>query len=356
MLSIRRFRACLFIVIAILVSMAGRAVGFTIDQEVRMGVETAREVEKEMPASKNETWQKDINEMGQRLVPYLNRKQIPYHFQIVQHDDELNAFALPGGYVYFTERMWRIMNPDERAAILAHEITHCDHRHAIDQMIKENQRAIWMLPLMVLSGGSAAGYLISIGNAVISQRYSRKMERDADESGLKLMKAAGFNPAGAVTSMKKLLSVESDNNRYEMSAMFASHPETKKRVDYLTSEALNLGAKPSELELKAVDDPACLGNVTKKLSEINMISARTNVSLAYGQKVLIKKLLWDDNAKALMPKTIAVATVLTPGKFPTLVFTTEGQYVFGDIMQGDGVYPDPASALQEPPIDTQKNP
>ncbi len=94
-----------------------------------------------MPPSKNQKWQDEIAALGNRLVPYVTRKEIPYHFNIVaDKDNTVNAFALPGGYVYFTEHMWLILTPDERAAVLAHEITHCDMRHGINEASNEQQR------------------------------------------------------------------------------------------------------------------------------------------------------------------------------------------------------------------------
>src|SRR5690349_17261537 len=102
---------------------AEAVLAFSVNQEIQLGKEVSLEVEKEMPLSKNEKWQKDVAEMGARFVPLVKRKEIPYQFHIVDAKDQINAFALPGGYVYFTERMWKIMTPDERAAVMAHEIT-----------------------------------------------------------------------------------------------------------------------------------------------------------------------------------------------------------------------------------------
>lgn len=295
-----------------------------------------------MPPSKNQKWQDDIAALGAKLVPFVNRKEIPYHFKVVSDKDStVNAFALPGGYVYFTEHMWLILTPDERAAVMAHEIVHCDLRHGIDESIKQQQRFLWTLPLIVL-GGAAGIDVWMAGNWAISARYSRKMERQADENGIALMKKAGLNPAGSVTSMKKLLSIQNDENRYEISSLWASHPDTQKRVDYLSQAAIGMGAKPSELELPSVDDPARLGNIVKKTPDLSVLYCRTSVPLAFGQKVVIKKQLWDEDKGELGPKTVAEATVLSPGKLPILVLTTtKTDQSFNDVMVGDGVYPAP---------------
>ena len=331
----------IFLVPALLAISVGSASAFSVEAEIRLGEELSHEVEQEMPLSKNEKWQRDIEEIGKRLVPYVKRKQIPYHFRVVEAEGKINAFALPGGYVYFTERMWQIMTPAERAGITAHEIVHCDQRHGVDQMLKAKQRALWALPLMLLGGGGGLGFAVMLGNTLISQRYSRKMERQADELGIKLLEDAGFDPSGAVTSMKKLLHIESSINRYEISNIFASHPDTNKRITYLAQAATSMGASASDLELRSVDDPARLGNVTGKIGQSNVLMARCSTPLDYGQKIVIKKMLWDDEVDALAPKTVARATVLSPGNFPNLILDVEEGYYVIDVMVGDGIYPAP---------------
>lgn len=347
---IRRWLISICLVIISHVLVCGAALAFSLQKEIDLGKEASKEVIKQMPLSKNEKWQQDITEMGKRFTSHIQRKQIPYEFHIVESKDEVNAFALPGGFVYFTERMWRIMTPDERAAIMAHEITHCDRRHGVDMMLKSQQRALWMLPVVILGAGTPGIAQAAMwGDVIISQRYSRKMEREADEMGVKLCAAAGYNPAAAVTAMKKLLYIESDENRYEFSAVFASHPETIKRIDYLKQNAAALGSSEKDMELKAVDDPARLGNITSRYRDLsNLASARTSVPLVYGQKVYIKKMLWDDEAQVLAPKTVAVAVVLTPGKLPILVIHAQNSYTTGDVMEGDGIYPIPQELTDAP--------
>lgn len=332
---------CGFVALAVLIACAGGASAYSVEQERRLGEEVSKQAESEMPLSENEQWRKDIAEMGKRFMPHISRKEFDYQFRIVapKDKDQVNAFAIPGGYIYFTERMWRILTPDERAAVMAHEITHCDRRHGVDMMLKSRQRALWLLPLIVLGGGTGLGYAAFWGEVLIAQRYSRKMEREADEYGIKLLAAAGYNPAAAVTSMKKLLYIESDHNRYEMSPVFASHPDTEKRIEYLSSAAIELGAKRDELELRMVDDPARIGNITSKVKDSNVVSARATIPLDHGQKVVVKKLLWDDEVQALAPRTVAVATVISPGRFPVLAVERQDGSSFGDVMPGDGIYP-----------------
>lgn len=324
-----------------LLLMAGSCWAVSVREEIKIGVETSKQVFKEMPLLKDQKQQDAIGALGQKLVPFVKRKDIPYHFAIVtDKDNSINAFALPGGYIFFTERMWKILTPDERAAVMAHEMTHCDLRHGINESIKQQQRLLWTLPLLVLGGGAGVEAWM-FGNMAVNARYSRINERQADEQGVQLLQKSGFSPAGAVTSMKKLLSIENDTNRYEVSSLFADHPDTQKRVNYLTQQAVALGATPGELELLADNDPSRLGNITKKVPDLSVLYARSSTPLVFGQKVVIKKMLWDEDKKALDPKMIAEATVLTPGKYPALVLSNYKDYNVSDVMVGDGVYPAP---------------
>jgi Zn-dependent protease with chaperone function len=339
-LSLRRVSSVVMVLVGLLV-VAGSCWAVSVKDEIKIGEDSSKEVLKEMPLLKDQKQQDAIGALGRKLVPFVKRKEIPYHFAIVtDKENSINAFALPGGYVFFTERMWRILTPDERAAVMAHEMTHCDLRHGINQSIKEQQRMLWTLPLLVIGGGAGAEAWM-FGNMAVNARYSRVAEREADEGGIQLTMKAGFSPAGAVTSMKKLLSIENDTNRYEVSALFADHPDTQKRVDYLTQQAVALGAKPAELELLADDDPSRLGNIFKKVPDLSVLYARSATPLEFGQKVVIKKMLWDEDKQALGPKVIAEATVLTPGRFPTLVLSNYKDYYISDVMVGDGVYPAP---------------
>jgi predicted Zn-dependent protease len=339
-LSLRRVSSVVLAVTALFLAAASCG-AVSLREEIKIGEDTTKIVLKQMPLLKDQKQQDSIGVLGHKLVPFVKRKDIPYHFAIVtDKDNSINAFALPGGYVFFTERMWKLLTPDERAAVMAHEMTHCDLRHGINESIKQQQRMLWTLPLIALGGGVGAEAWM-FGNMAVNARYSRVAEREADEQGIQLAVKAGFSPAGAVTSMKKLLSIENDTNRYEVSALFADHPDTEKRVDYLTQQALKLGAKPSQLELAADDDPSRIGNISKKIPDLSVLYARSSQSLEFGQKVLIKKMLWDEDKKALDPKVIAEATVLTPGRFPTLVLSNYKDYNISDVMIGDGVYSAP---------------
>ncbi|MBO7393957.1 MAG: M48 family metalloprotease [Abditibacteriota bacterium] len=339
-----------FLICLLTAFVCGAAFGYSLEKELKTGAKVAKEVEKEMPPSDNEAAQKAIEELGAKFMPHIERKDVPYHFKVVEAKGVMNAFALPGGYVYFTERMWQILTPEERAAVMAHEITHSDKRHAITAQRKANQRALWSLPLVVL--GPVGMNVMAVGNVMISMRYSRKQEQEADEAGMDLLVKAGFDPAGSVTSMKKLRAIENEYNKYEISSVFSDHPETQKRIDYLTARAVKYGSKPEDLEVKPFDDPAAIGKVAKILADLGGVEASLTIKAAYGDKFVVKKMLYDDASKTAKPVKVADAVSMASGRYVTLLLTPVDVYEKADIAVGDGIYLEPETEEAETPADS----
>jgi beta-barrel assembly-enhancing protease len=151
-----------------------------------------------------------INELGQYLTSFLETKPFPFHFYMV-HKNELNAFAGPGGHVFFFTGLIRMMDSaDELAAVMAHEIAHVSARHIAERVEQNKMIALATLAGIlagVLIGGKAAGALATGSVAAGMQKqlsYSRDDERQADQLGFKYMHSAGFDPQGMVKVLKKL--------------------------------------------------------------------------------------------------------------------------------------------------------
>lgn len=164
-----------------------------------------------------------VDDIGQRLVPYSGRPDIPYTFQVVS-DDQVNAFATMGGYVYVTTGLIKTAdNEAQLASVIAHEIGHISERHAVQQM---RQRAI-------ASGvASAAGLdrntAVNIGvELALSRPNSRQDELEADAVGLETLRSAGYAPSGMVAFMEKLL------NQGSIPTFLSTHPATGDRIEAL---------------------------------------------------------------------------------------------------------------------------
>ena len=148
--------------------------------------------------------------MGQKLVQQVGPQPFDYHFSIID-DSSLNAFAIPGGYVFLNTGLIQLMdNEDELAGVIAHEITHIHARHIAKRMNKAKFSTIASLIgglAAVLMGGAAAGPLL-MGTQAASEsamlKYSRDDEREADTLGFKWMTEAGYNPRAMMAIFSKM--------------------------------------------------------------------------------------------------------------------------------------------------------
>jgi len=196
----------------------------------------------------DESWQAYLNEVGQKIVKVSDRHDIEYHFTVIE-SDQINAFAAPGGFVYFYTGLLREMeNEAELAAVMAHEISHVVGRHGVKQV-----QAILGVSLAyeLATGGKeqsqALQTAINVGLNLIFAGYSREHEREADDYGFTYMVRAGYEPRAMVTMFNKLAAQGQEGNSFEQ--MFASHPETRERISNAQERITRLSPLPANLTL-----------------------------------------------------------------------------------------------------------
>lgn len=219
-------------------------------QEVAIGSGMAEEIGKTEKTFDDLVWQKYLSEVGQRIVSVSDRKDIEYHFTVIE-SDQINAFAAPGGYVYFYTGLLREMNSEaEMAAVMAHEISHVVARHGI----KRVQSAMGVqLAYTLIFGGDDAGEAVNagivLGMGLAFAGYSRDAEREADQYGIHYMVKAGYDPAGAVAMFETLgrLGGERSGNVFEK--LSSSHPESQERAANAKDQISKLQPLPANLSL-----------------------------------------------------------------------------------------------------------
>ncbi len=323
----------------------------SVKQEIEIGQKVAKDVEQKFPVTDNKEWLAEIDRLGKMLIVNVKRKELPYSFKIVKEQvggkNEIDAFSLPGGPVYFSERMWRILSRDERIGVLAHEIAHVDKRHAIDTMSEMQKRSMIATALLIITGAGGGWWdAADVGNSLYTLKYSRQREREADMMGVDLVVAAKQNPVGLLTSMKKIQRLEQETGGTR-TKMLSTHPPTKERVNYLTQRMIELGAKPADLEPKFVDSPGRIGSIVEKDPKKKTVAVNTTTALSDGQLIAIKKPLWDDKVNAMVPTAIAKGTVKLAGTQGQVSVLMEPGFEFEDIEAGDAVYTTPTPA---PPV------
>lgn len=199
------------------------------NQEIAIGREMDQQVRESEAVLDDPLWQNYITNLGQRIVAVSDRSDLPFSFTVIE-SDQVNAFAAPGGYVYFYTGLLREMDTEsELAAVMAHEISHVVARHSIVRV----QSVLGISVLMELALGEGSDNAKALAGAalgIVMSGYSRSQETEADNFGVTYMTRAGWHPNGMVNMFEKLkaLSGHKEMGFFEMLA--ASHPDTDSRI------------------------------------------------------------------------------------------------------------------------------
>lgn len=236
-------------------------------EEIDLGRASAAQVEKEVVLLNDAQTVRFVEHLGQALVGQSQRNNIPYTFKVVNTDD-INAFALPGGFIYLHRGVLdRVDREEEVAGVMAHEISHVVARHSAKQASKFMMVGLGMSVLDTLFGHreSAAKNITEIATAFVAQgaflKFSRDAEREADQLGVQNMYDAGFNPRGMMTFFEKLREVQkSEPSKVEQ--FFATHPSVNERIENVSKE---IGSFPPKRWIQVDRDFALFKTNLKRL-------------------------------------------------------------------------------------------
>ena len=179
------------------------------DKEVAMGRQLAHRVVAERPLLADDAVQQRVMGIGRRLAAVCGRQELVYSFAVLD-DDEVNAFSLPGGYVYVNSGLVkRAADDDELAAVIAHEVGHIAARHAVKRY-EGHLSSLAAQLAAVATRQPAAIHGLSTTLAATRLAYARQDELEADRLGVQYLKAAGFNPVGMLTFLQRLEQLHSD--------------------------------------------------------------------------------------------------------------------------------------------------
>ena len=172
-------------------------------KEAEMGRRIARKVAEELPQTADTAMQARVRAIGERLVAVCDRQDLVYSFTAVD-EERVNAFSLPGGYVFVhADLVKKAASDDELAGVLAHEIAHITARHAVKRYESGlGAQLAGLVALAARQGRAAQGVSLALQAAQLA--YARQDELEADRLGVKYMQAAGFNPRGMLTFLEKL--------------------------------------------------------------------------------------------------------------------------------------------------------
>lgn len=222
----------------------GKIAGGT-EKEVRQGREAAAEVDRQAKFIDDPLITEYVNRVGQNIVLHSDAK-VPFTIKVID-SDEVNAFALPGGFFYVNKGLLLAAdNEAELAGVMAHEIAHVAARHAVENQAKASLLEYAALGASIFLGGipgmiyqNTAG----IGLLGIFMKFSRGAEEEADKLGVQYMYAAGYDP-GAMATMFEKLEAKNKKKPGFISRAFATHPAPPDR----RQSAINLAARFPERE------------------------------------------------------------------------------------------------------------
>jgi beta-barrel assembly-enhancing protease len=203
----------------------------SLEKEIALGKQLAQEVERQVKLLNDPEITEYVSRVGQNLVKNSDAK-VPFTIKVVD-SDEINAFALPGGFFYVNSGL--ITSADEEsemAGVMAHEIAHVAARHGTEQYTKGTIANYATLPLIFLGGGlgyglyNAAGFLIPLQFL----HFSRKAETEADFLGLQYMYKTGYDPTAFVSFFEKIQAQEK-RKPGKLAKAFSTHPPTGDRIE-----------------------------------------------------------------------------------------------------------------------------
>ena len=207
----------------------------SVSKEKNMGRNIDEQIKKHYKEPVDPLAQKRIEEIGKRLAEGTDRKNIIYYFAVLgdEKEDNFNAFAVPGGYIYmFDDMVEKLKTDDKIAAVLAHEMGHVEAKHSIKRL--QGSLAASLLMLLGTQMKTAQGDFKAANKAIghLMMSYSRHDERQADELSVKYLKKAGLDPNGAIGALKTLKKIRKKGRLLKYSP-YRSHPYLSERIAHL---------------------------------------------------------------------------------------------------------------------------
>jgi beta-barrel assembly-enhancing protease len=208
------------------------ACGTSENEERQMGAADAAQVDSQLPLVQDSVVENYINTLGRSMASHTSRANLDWRFAVV-NSPEVNAFALPGGFIYVNRgAIEQADRMDELAGIMGHEIGHVVERHSVEQMQKAKKGEVGLLMLCTLThvcrtiGGRI---LVGVGAEGMRAHYSQHDEAQADSEGVTNTVRAGIDPEGLPSFFQKLLDTQAQQPS-TVEVFFSTHPTDQSRV------------------------------------------------------------------------------------------------------------------------------
>ncbi|MBT9329593.1 M48 family metallopeptidase [Paracidobacterium acidisoli] len=209
---------------------------YSTDSEIKMGKQYAMEVERSTKFITDPMITEYVNRIGQNIVKNSDCK-VPFTIKVID-SDEINAFALPGGFFFVNSGL--ILAADEEAelaGVMAHETAHVCAHHAAREMTRANYAQLGTIPLIFIGGWTGYGIYeaANIGIPLTFLQFSREFEAQADYLGVQYMYKAGYDPDAMISFFEKIENLEKQKPG-AVARAFADHPQTPDRIGHSQEE------------------------------------------------------------------------------------------------------------------------
>ena len=198
-------------------------------KEREIGRKAIAQIEEQWPLTSDPATLSKLEMIINKLEPYMQRR-IDWEVRLV-NSEELNAFYLPGGFIFFTTGILKVLGTDsELAAVMAHEMIHADRKHGLKMAAESQKVTIGALAVMLLSGGAAAPMILAqVAQVAITSSYTLELESEADRLGLEALIESGYSPTGMITLFERFMAEEYKQPIHEY-GIYMNHPDSPKRL------------------------------------------------------------------------------------------------------------------------------
>lgn len=206
--------------------------GTSQEDEIAIGRQIAGNLLGAAPLVKDKALQQYVNNVGRWIARQSERPDLPWHFGVIQSDD-INAFSIPGGYVYVTRGLYRLLaNEADLAGVLGHEIGHVVRKHHL-QLLQQTRLLSLGSELLAKQVGEneQVRSLIGSGAEVVARSLDQQSEFEADRMGVVLAARAGYDPFGLPEVLQNIGRAAKDENAVAL--LFKTHPLPDARLDQL---------------------------------------------------------------------------------------------------------------------------
>jgi beta-barrel assembly-enhancing protease len=237
---------------------------YSLETDIKMGRQYSQMVDSTSKLINDPVVTEYVNRLGQNLVRNSDA-QVPFTFKIID-SDVLNAFSLPGGFVYVnTGTILAAEDEAELAGVMAHEIGHVCARHATRQLTRSQYAGIATIPLIFVGGGLGYAVYEASGLALPAafMSFQRGFEAEADYLGIQYMYKAGYDPSAMISFFEKVEAQEKKKPGF-MDKTFASHPQTPDRIEASQKEIETILPAKAEYTI----DTSEFDSVKARLAEI----------------------------------------------------------------------------------------